>query len=128
MLEYYPDQLPSTPVTVYPNTFSYIISSASIDTKEIKENTIECDYKIVWELGVPGATKEDITIEVKGDIIEVSFNEFTEDTFFTPETKTIPVKVHYNVKKITSFLEKGILSIEIPFKQDYLNTIKDKTW
>jgi len=77
-------------------------------------------------VSVPGVAAKDLDISVDKDKLTVTYkssidsdNDFTDDFVLY-----FDIKHYQNVKKITSKLERGVLKVYIPHKEEYSKNIE----
>jgi HSP20 family molecular chaperone IbpA len=106
-----------------PAIYGYTLTWSSDDLTKIKTDIEEYPSKEVWKLSIPGADSFEVNVEVDKDKIRVFFDEHVDDTFFTAEDMEYSLQMYHDVRKITSYMERGILHIVIPFKEEYVSDI-----
>jgi len=91
-----------------------------------KIDVIEEPKETIIQAAVPGLNKEQITIQIENDILNIKCdkqdqNEIDECGFYcyrelkkTSSSRLIKLSKNHNKENITSTLEKGILTIKIP--------------
>ena len=90
-----------------------------------KVNVLDLKGKILIEAAIPGMKKEDITVELKDNVLTLSGNkrqneEYSDSSFVRRELKrskfqrSFALGDHLNQNDITASCEDGILTLEIP--------------
>ena len=109
---------------VYPKTFNDVLyfdkwfkSLLSNDNWYSVVKTTEDDKNIYYGMGVPGFTKEELSIYVEGDFLHVDgkvekTNE--NDSFKRAFMESIHLPNYSNKRKLTAKLENGILTVTVP--------------
>jgi len=106
-----------------PPSYGYTLTWSNDDLNKIKTDVEDYPSKEVWKLCIPGASSYEVNVEVDKDKIRVYFDEDVDDTFFTAEDMEYTLQMYHDVKKITSYMERGILHVVIPFKEEYISDI-----
>jgi HSP20 family protein len=86
---------------------------------------IEKDDKLILKADMPGITKEDVNVEVKGDRIELSAEvkkeeEEKKEGYIRQERsyrryyRSIPLPAKIDSEKVEAAFEDGVLKIEMP--------------
>lgn len=106
------------------NQQSFYSSYQLTNTSGLNKKSEEKDEKLTVQYCLPNIPKENISIKVSGDNILVEVKE--SDLSFSPKsfTDSINLKHYYNVDKIESKLENGVLDITIPFKSKFVKDIE----
>jgi HSP20 family protein len=92
-----------------PTSFTIIpVAIVQLPVLEVKE--LDNEYTIDLEL--PGYSKEDINIEMDGDIITVS-SDLKDKEFY----RSIQVSEYVKPEEISANMDKGILTLRIPKKE-----------
>ncbi len=98
-------------------------------------NIVEKEKSYALQLSIPGISKDDVKIELDGDMLTISYEKSEEKTeanenyikreFSTNSFKrSFTVNEGLNVDDITASCENGILNIEIPKKQAKAKEVK----
>lgn len=85
-------------------------------------NFVELEEKCIIEILVPGLSKEEVNLSIKGNNIIVKINKKPESHYsvFSPNTILDDIIIDdkiYDIRKIKANVENGILTIQIPKKE-----------
>lgn len=120
--------LPSLIDEMFNNDYS---GGTSLNLTQPAVNILETDERFYLEMVIPGFSKEDVAIEVDKDILTISSevqeeNEEKTEQFTRKEFEKRSFKRSFNLPEtvnqdsIKGSYENGILSIELPKKEEAL--------
>ncbi len=85
----------------------------------------EKDDKLVYEILIPGFSKEEISLEVENRKLKVTGKK-EKESFIKNQTQVFLVPESYDVSKMEASLKDGVLSIFIEKKENYTTKIEIK--
>ena len=87
---------------------------------------IKEDKNWLLEVAIPGLTKEDLKVKmIKGELSIASTNE--DNVWLGSFDKRFTLPEEINTKKIKAKVENGVLSLNLPIKEERLQTAKSST-
>jgi len=93
-------------------SFTSSMNTSSYSLKEIENN-------IIFDCVAPSITKEDLIISFKDRNLSIKTVGETKDLpYFTPINISLPLRKDIDVKSSFAELEKGVLKITMPLKED----------
>ncbi len=97
----------------------------ALETVAPSVDVAEREDKLVIKADIPGVKKEDISVNVKGDMLEIGAERKEEkeekgegyvrrERTYGRYYRAIPLPVEVDAEKVNATFEDGVLSIEIP--------------
>jgi len=104
-----------------PRSVEEVLAGAAAPSIDISEK----EGKIVVAVDMPGVEKEDITISIKGNLLEISAEkkeerEETEERYIRRERsyrnlyRSVPLSAEVDADKVDAVFNNGVLRIEMP--------------
>lgn len=113
--------------TIDTDGYVTIVSSLNLDIEHLQYR-VSTEDKFVqkYMFLVPGVKTEDITVMIQASVLKVTVNNREEYPFLWGYERDIWLADNMDTKKITSYIERGILTVEIPYKQESIIYVKEK--